>query len=75
MAVALALSKPAICILPRYVKRLLPPTLVSRPLEQPVPMIEMAIGYSKFRTTPLPDLFLSKIHEITMSDEQASKDY
>jgi LysR family hca operon transcriptional activator len=66
MAVALVISNQAICMLPRYAKRLLPPALVARSFKQPAPTIEMAIGYSKFRTNPLLKSFLSRIHGRTI---------
>jgi LysR family transcriptional regulator, hca operon transcriptional activator len=68
-AVALVLSENAICIMPRYAKRLLPSSTVWRPLKAPVPVIEMSIGYRTLRTTPMLQLFLSKIHLAATFDD------
>ncbi len=70
-AIALVLSEHAICLMPSYSKRLLSSSTVWRPLKEPVPIIEMSIGYRNFRTTPMLQLFLSKIHNAARFDDEA----
>jgi LysR family transcriptional regulator, hca operon transcriptional activator len=64
MAVGLVLSEQAVCLMPRYVERLLPPTMTIRHLREPVPTVEMFVGYSKLRSNPLLERFLSRIHTV-----------
>jgi hypothetical protein len=45
--------------------RMLPWSVVSRPLEGEAPTIDLAVGYSKANTSPLLKLFLSRIDDLT----------
>ncbi|KAA0998136.1 LysR family transcriptional regulator [Paraburkholderia panacisoli] len=64
MAVGLVLSEQAVCLMPRYVERLLPPTMTFRHLREPAPTIEMFVGYSRLRSNPLLETFLSRVHAV-----------
>jgi LysR family hca operon transcriptional activator len=50
--------------MPAYAKSLMPPSVVSRPLEGEAPPIDVAVGYSKANTTAILKLSLSKIAEL-----------
>jgi LysR family hca operon transcriptional activator len=50
--------------LPEYAKNLLPPSVVSRPLEGEAPTIDIAVGYSKSNTSPILELFVSRLDEL-----------
>ncbi len=50
--------------MPAYVKNLLPPSVISRPLEGEAPTIDVAVGYSKANTSPILKLFLSRMDEL-----------
>jgi LysR family hca operon transcriptional activator len=51
-------------IMPAYVKNLLPPSVVSRPLEGEAPTIDLAVGYSETNASPILKLFLSRMEEL-----------
>jgi LysR family hca operon transcriptional activator len=53
-----------LALMPAYAKNLLPPSVVSRPLEGEAPTIELAVGYSKANTSPLLRLFLSRVDQL-----------
>jgi LysR family hca operon transcriptional activator len=53
-----------LALLPAYARNLLPPSVVSRPLEGNAPMIDIAVGYSKSNTSPIVKLFLSRLGEL-----------
>ena len=45
-------------------KNLLPRSVVSRPLQGEAPTIDVAVGYSKSNTSPILELFLSRLDEL-----------
>jgi LysR family hca operon transcriptional activator len=47
-----------------YAQNLLPPSVVSRPLQGEVPTIDLVLGYSKANTSPLLKRFLAKVDEL-----------
>jgi hypothetical protein len=53
-----------LALMPAYAKNLLPPSVVSRPLEGEAPTIDIAVGYSKSNTSPVLELFLSRLDEL-----------
>ncbi|MEH2474116.1 LysR family hca operon transcriptional activator [Nitrobacteraceae bacterium AZCC 2161] len=61
MAISLVISTPGVSLQPPYVRQLLPPAVVSRPLSGDVPTIDLSIGYNKTNRSPILALFLSKI--------------
>jgi LysR family hca operon transcriptional activator len=50
--------------MPAYAENLLPPTVISRPLDGEPPSIDVAVGYSKSNTSPILKLFLSRLDEL-----------
>jgi LysR family hca operon transcriptional activator len=63
MLISLVLSTPGISLLPRYAGKLLPPSVVSRPLLE-APRIDLAIGYNKSKDSPLLTLLLSRAENL-----------
>jgi LysR family transcriptional regulator, hca operon transcriptional activator len=61
MAMSLVASTRGLALMPAYAKNLLPSSVISRPLEGQVPMIDLAVGYSKANTSPILKLFLSRM--------------
>jgi LysR family hca operon transcriptional activator len=64
MAIALVASTHGVSLLPLYAQNLLPPSVVSRPLQGEVPTIDLVFGYSKANTSPLLKRFLAKVDEL-----------
>jgi LysR family hca operon transcriptional activator len=50
--------------MPAYAKNLLPSSVVIRPLEGEAPTIDLAVGYSKANSSPILNLFLSRLGEL-----------
>jgi LysR family hca operon transcriptional activator len=57
MAMSLVASTRGLALMPAYAKKLLPESVVSRPLDGEVPTIEVAEGYSKSNASPVLKLF------------------
>ena len=64
MAISLVASTCGLALMPAYAKNLLPGSVVSRPLEGQAPTIDVAVGYSKSNTSPIIELFLSRLNEL-----------
>jgi len=64
MAMSLVASTRGVALMPAYAKNLLPPSVVSRPLEGEAPTIDVAVGYSKSNSSPILKLFLSRLDEL-----------
>jgi LysR family hca operon transcriptional activator len=64
MAISLVASTGGVALMPEYAKNLLPPSVVSRPLEGEPPTIDIAVGYSKSNTSPALELFVSRLDEL-----------
>src|SRR6476646_755745 len=64
MAMSLVASTRGLALMPAYAKNLLPWSVVSRPLEGEAPTIDIALGYSKSDTSPVLELFLSRLDEL-----------
>jgi LysR family hca operon transcriptional activator len=64
MAMSLVVSTRGLSLMPAYARNLLPPSVVSRPLEGEPPTIELAVGYSKANTSPALKLFLSRLDQL-----------
>jgi len=60
MVISFVLSTGGVSLVPAYLKKLLPPSVVSRSLKGEVPAIDLAIGYSKNNRSPLLNRFLSQ---------------
>jgi LysR family transcriptional regulator, hca operon transcriptional activator len=67
MAMSLVASTHGLALMPAYAKNLLPPSVVSRPLEGEAPTIELAVGYSKANGSPILKLFLSRLDQLVGS--------
>jgi LysR family hca operon transcriptional activator len=64
MAISLVASTRGLALMPAYAENLLPPSVVSRPLEGEVPTIDLPVGYSKTNSSPILKLFLSRLEEL-----------
>jgi LysR family hca operon transcriptional activator len=64
MAMSLVVSTRGLALMPAYARNLLPPSVVSRPLEGEPPTIDVAVGYSTSNTSPILKLFLSRLDEL-----------
>jgi LysR family transcriptional regulator, hca operon transcriptional activator len=70
MAISLVASTRGLALMPAYAKNLLPSSVVSRPLEGEAPTIDVAVGYSKSNTSPILELFLSRLDELVRSNQK-----
>ena len=61
MAVSLIASTGGVGLAPSYIQKLLPATLVSRPLQGDVPTIDLVAGYLQTNHSPFLKVFLSKL--------------
>jgi LysR family transcriptional regulator, hca operon transcriptional activator len=64
MAVSLVASTRGLALMPAYARNLLPWSVVSRPLEGEAPTIELAVGYNRANSSPILELFLSRLGEL-----------
>jgi LysR family hca operon transcriptional activator len=64
MAMSLVASTRGLALMPAYAKSLLPESVVSRPLQDEAPTIDLAVGYSKTNTSPILKLFLSRLNKL-----------
>jgi LysR family hca operon transcriptional activator len=64
MVISLVLSTGGVSLMPDYARRLLPPSVVSRPLAGKAPVIALALGFSKTNTSPLLKHFLERAHSV-----------
>ncbi len=64
MAVSLVASTGGVALLPAYAEKMLPRSLVSRPLRGEVPTIDLVVGYSRTNMSPILKLFLSRIDDL-----------
>jgi LysR family transcriptional regulator, hca operon transcriptional activator len=65
MAMSLVASTRGLALMPSYAKGLLPRSVVSRPLEGTAPTIDVAVGYNRTNTSPILELFLSRLDELS----------
>ena len=70
MAISLVASTRGLALMPAYAKNLLPASVVSRPLQGEPPMIDLAVGYSESNTSPVLQLFLSRLDELAEPDRK-----
>jgi LysR family hca operon transcriptional activator len=61
MAIFLVTSTRGLALMPAYARKLMPPSVVSRPLEGEAPTIDFAVGYSEASSSPILKLFLSRL--------------
>src|SRR6266849_1134514 len=63
-AMSLVASTRGLALMPAYARNLLPPSVVSRPRVGEAPTIDVAVGYRKSNTSPILNLFLSRLDEL-----------
>jgi LysR family transcriptional regulator, hca operon transcriptional activator len=63
MAISMIVSTRGIALLPLYARNLLPPSVVSRPLQGEAPTIDLVIGYNRANTSSLLKAFLSRVDD------------
>jgi LysR family transcriptional regulator, hca operon transcriptional activator len=73
-AMSLVASTRGLALMPAYARNLLPPSVVSRPLEGEAPTIDVAVGYSTSNTSPILKLFLSRLDELKGPDEKTGRE-
>jgi len=61
---SLVASTGSVTLLPLYVKNILIPSVVARPLQGEPPTIDLMMGYNKSNTSPLLKRFLSRAEEL-----------
>ena len=66
MAISLVASTRGLALMPAYAKNLLPPSVLSRPLEGEAPTIDLVIGYSEANLSPTLKQFLSRSDELAV---------
>src|SRR4029077_20325822 len=64
MTISLVASTRGVALMPEYAKDLLPPSVVSRPLDGEAPTIDIAVGYSKSNTSPVLARFVARLDEL-----------
>jgi len=69
MTMSLVVSTRGLALMPAYAKNLLPPSVVSRPLEGEAPTIDVAVGYSTSNASPMIKLFLSRLDELVAPNQ------
>src|ERR1700730_12250574 len=70
MAISLVASTRGVALMPEYAKNLLPPSVVSRPLEGEPPTIDIAVGYSKSNTSPVLERFMARLDELVRLNQR-----
>ena len=70
MAISLVASTRGVALMPDYAKNLLPPSVVSRPVEGEAPTIDIAVGYSKSNSSPVLELFVSRLDELVRLNQR-----
>ena len=64
MAISLVASTRGVALLPIYVRHFLPSTVVSRPVKEDSPTIDLVLGYHRANTSPLLKFFLSRVDDL-----------
>ena len=64
MAMSLVASTRGVALLPAYAQKMLPSSVISRPLRGDIPTIDLVVGYSKMNTSPILKLFLSRLDDL-----------
>jgi LysR family hca operon transcriptional activator len=70
VAISLVASTGGMGLLPLYVRNMLPPTVISRPLDGAPPMIDLVLGYSQANPSPLLKTLLNKIDQLKFRVEK-----
>ncbi len=64
MAISLVASTGGVSLLPLYARNFLPPTVVSRMLQGPPPMIDLSLGFNQANTARPLKLLLAKLEDL-----------
>lgn len=70
MAVSLVASTGGVSLLPLYVRNMLPPSVVSRPLAGVPPTIDLVLGFNEANTSPLLKSLLGRIDDLKFRVEK-----
>jgi LysR family hca operon transcriptional activator len=71
MAISLVASTRGVALLPASINDVLPPSVVSRPLDGEQPTIDLMIGYRRDNKSPILRVFLSRLEELIAQNRQA----
>jgi LysR family hca operon transcriptional activator len=63
-AVSLIASTGAVCLLPAYAEKILPVSVISRPLAGEPPTIDLVVGYSKTNPSQTLQRFLARVDDL-----------
>lgn len=66
MAISLVVSTGGVALMPLYARNLLPPTVVSRPLEGEPPMIDVALGFRRDNPSLQLPAIVARIKRLTV---------
>ncbi len=64
MAFSLVISVGGVTLLPLYAQKLLPPSVISRPMQGAPPMIDLVLGYNENNTSRLLKALLTKMEDL-----------
>jgi LysR family hca operon transcriptional activator len=64
MAFSLMVSTGGVCLMPLYVRNLMPNSVVSRPIRGAPPTIDLVLGYSEANTSPMLKFLLSRVEDL-----------
>jgi LysR family transcriptional regulator, hca operon transcriptional activator len=70
MAISLVASTRGVALMPEYAKNLLPPSVVSRPLNGEAPTIDIAVGYSKSNPSLVLERFVARLEELVSLNQK-----
>ena len=65
MAMSIVASTRGVALMPAYAQNFLPWSVISRPLAGEAPTIDLVIGHSKANTSPILELFLSRVDQLS----------
>ena len=64
MAMSLIASTRSVALAPTYAENYLPSTVTTRPLTGEPPTIDLVVGYQKANSSPILQLFVSRLGEL-----------
>lgn len=71
MAISLVASTRGVALLPASINDVLPPSVVSRPLSDERPTIDLMVGYRRDNDSPILRVFLSRLEELLAEMKRA----
>ena len=66
---SLIASTGGVALLPRYAKIFLPNSVITRPLQELGPKIDLSVGYRKTNSSSILKVFLARVHELAANHE------